>query len=541
MSQAPRPDAPPPGTPDPRMAGLSRDGVALLHAAARAIRDGNAPHAKTLLKKARALAPDHPEALRLSGILFNRQERWKDALAVLRRALAQRPDDVLILSDLGTALTGAGQPEEGLGAWRRACELAPEHPMLWFNLGRNLQQLGQTADAVEALTRAAALAPDRIPAHVLLGDALVHLGRFQDARQRYRAALGIDPTCGDAWRGLSNLKTLPLEDAELDALTRILASAKMPASDRIAMGFAQGKALEDRGRYPEALAALSEANALHRTLGEWDASAFSAHLDRVIAATARIPQAAAPGLGKEAIFVVSLPRSGSTLVEQILAAHPHVEGASELPELEQLLQEESTRRGLRFPEWVPSATAEDWTRLGQAYLERTARWRKHRPRHTDKMPDNWIYAGVLRAMLPGAKVVDVRRDPVEVAWSCFKQQFYKVPHFSNTLADVAAYLRDHDRAVDAFQREAPEGLRVQRYEALVTDLEGQVRDLLAFCELPFDPACLASHRAERSVRTASADQVRQPVRSDTARTARYGALLDPLRDALGLPRFGEGA
>jgi tetratricopeptide (TPR) repeat protein len=520
------------------MAGLPPQAVALLQAAARAIRDREAARAEALLRDAGERWPEHPEALRLLGILRNRQERWDEAVGAFHRALAQRPDDGLTLSGLGTALTGAGRPEEGLSAWRRACGLEPDDAMLWFNLGRNLQQAGKTAEAVDALSRAVALEPRALPAHVLLADARVHLGLLEEARQSYRTALGLDPACGDAWRGLSNLKTLPLEDAELALLESLRARPQVSPLDRIAMGLARGKALEDRGRYAEAFEAVSEANAQTRALGAWDAQAFSSHVDRVIAATAHPTCTAPSGLGREVIFVVSLPRSGSTLVEQILAAHPEVEGASELTDLEAVLEEESRRREIPFPEWVRLATAEDFARLGHGYLARTARWRQDRPRHTDKMPDNWLYVGVLGAMLPGAAVVDVRRDPVEVGWSCFKQQFYRVPHFSNALGDIAAYLREHDRALATFA-EAPSGrLRIQHYEALVGDPEGEVRALLAFCGLPFDPACLAFHQARRSVRTASAAQVRQPLRGDTARALRYGALLDPLRSALGLPADG---
>ena len=234
------------------------------------------------------------------------------------------------------------------------------------------------------------------------------------------------------------------------------------------------------------------------------------------------------------IFIVGLPRSGSTLFEQILAAHPQVEGASELQDLGMVIQQESVRRGVPYPQWIPQASAADWQRLGRDYLARTARWRATRPRFTDKLPDNWKHAGVLRAMLPGATVIETRRDPLETAWSCFKQQFYSQPHFANTLADIGACLRGCERALDAWRARDPARLRLHRYEDLLADPEAAVRRLLADCGLAYDPACLHFHAATRSVRTASAAQVRQPLRRDTARAAAYGDLLDPLRHALEL-------
>jgi len=254
-----------------------------------------------------------------------------------------------------------------------------------------------------------------------------------------------------------------------------------------------------------------------------------------LAATEHLPAALDPALGHEAIFIVGLPRSGSTLFEQILAAHPQVEGASELQDLGIVLQRESVRRGVPYPQWIPQAGADDWQRLGREYLARTARWRATRPRFTDKLPDNWKHAGVLRAMLPGATVIETRRDPLETAWSCFKQQFYSQPHFANTLADLGAYLRGCERAMDAWRARDPDQIHLHRYEDLLADPEPAVRRLLADCALDYDPGCLDFHAARRSVRTASAAQVRQPLRRDTTRAAAYGALLDPLRGALGLP------
>ena len=517
-----------------RTAGLAPTQIQPLEAAARAIRDGALGPARQMLEDVLAGAPEHPEVLRLLGILLTRARQYDGARAALTLALAHWPDDPLLLTDLGNTEQAAGQVEAALALWRQACALAPDYPMGWFNLGRNLQVLGDTEPAIDALQRASALEPTLLPAHVLLGDALVHLGRFDDADAHYRAALAQHPACGDAWRGLANMKTRPLSDEDRTQLASLLTRNDIAETDRIAMGFALGKVSEDQGRYAEAFAALSDANARQRRLAPWNASGFHAFVEAVVAAGAKLP-ALDPKLGEEVIFIVGLPRSGSTLFEQILAAHPLVEGASELPDLGDVLAEESARRGQPFPRWVPSASAQDWQRLGQRYLERTARWRRQCPRFTDKLPENWLYSGVLAAMLPGARIVDARRDALEAGWSCFKQQFYRLPHFSCTLTDIAAYVRDYEAAMNRWRAAAPERIRTQHYEALLADAQAEIRALLDFCGLPFDAACLEFHRAMRSVRTPSAAQVRQPLSRDTARAERYGHLLDPLRLGLGRP------
>jgi tetratricopeptide (TPR) repeat protein len=527
------------GAAEPRLDGLAPAAMQHLQAAAYAIRDGAEDAARHALDAAFAAAPAHPEVLRMLGLLHGRAGRHAEAQAALRRALAQWPDYALAHADLGNAQQAAGEMQAAFASWRQACALAPHSPMPWFNLGRNLQLHGDTAAAIEALQQAHALAPEFLPAMILLGDALVHAGRFDEADARYHAALALHPACGDAWRGLANIKTRPLSEADRECLAATLRQPGLNPPDRIAMGFALGKVCEDQARYEQAFAALGQANAELRQLHPWNAGAFRAHADALVAASARLPPPADPGLGREAIFIVGLPRSGSTLFEQILAAHPEVEGASELAELEQVLGEESACRRQPLLQWIAAATAADWQRLGQRYLELTAHWRAHKPRHTDKLPSNWLLAGVLGAMLPGARIVDVRRDALEAGWSCYKQQFYRLPHFACTLGDIAAYIRDYERIMDAWRAAEPGRIRTQRYEALLAAPEREIRALLAFCGLPFDPACLAYHRASRSVRTASAAQVRQPLRHDTARADHYGALLDPLRFGLGLPTYAS--
>ena len=520
---------------NPRMSGLAPDDVECLHAAARAIRDRTPARAERLIYAVLARHPGHAEAQRLLAILQLHTQRIPQAIANLQLAITQHPDDALLHADLGNAHNARGERDAAIAAWRRAVELDPQQAVPWFNLGRAFQGLGDSLAAVDALQRARGLSPELMPAAVLLGDALAHLGRFDEATTQYRDALRMHPACGDAWRGLSNIKTVALSDADATALSTLLQRRDIADSDRIAMGHALGKLEEDRKDYPRAFAAFVEANALQQRLTPWRLQAFEHYLEQALAATESLPTPIDPALGHEVIFIVGMPRSGSTLFEQILSAHPGVEGASELQDLGIVLQQESVRRGVPYPQWIPQASAEDWHRLGRDYLARTAHWRATHPRFTDKLPENWKHAGVLRAMLPGATVIETRRDPLETAWSCFKQQFYSQPHFANTLADLGAYLRGCERAMDAWRATDPARIHLHRYEDLLANPEAGVRALLFDCGLDFDPACLQFHASSRSVRTASAAQVRQPLQRDTARAAAYGVLLDPLRRALGLP------
>lgn len=503
------------------------------------INQGGHARAATLLAQVLALAPAHPEALRLLALVRYRAGSPREAVVLLRRALEGWPDDAMVLSTLGGLLGNFGETDEALALLRRACDADPGLAAAWFNLGRMLNANAEMETARDALQTALDLVPEHVPARILHASALAALGDTAAAAAGYRRAIAIQPDAAQAWLGLVNLKTVRLDAQESVLLARLHATPGIAETERTAMGFALGKVREDEQHYADAFALFDDANASVRRRLPWDGAAFSREVDAIAAAfmQPRLPADGDPPLGGEVIFIVSLPRSGSTLVEQILAAHAQVEGASELPDLEAIIEEESRRCGRPFPQWAAQATPADWRRLGLLYLERTQRWRTRRHRFTDKMPDNWRLAGAALAMLPEARVINCRREAVETCWSCFKQLFGSGrQRQSYALADLSAYWHDYDRLCRHWQALAPERFRDFAYEDLLADPSAAVQRLLDFCELAFDPACLEFHTAVRPVRTASAAQVREPLRSDTRRSPHYGALLDPLRRALDRPQ-----
>jgi tetratricopeptide (TPR) repeat protein len=516
-----------------RLATLSPAAADLLRRASQHLRAGQMRLAEQALAGAESLAPTDIEVRRTRGLLLNHAGKHAEARALIEKLLVECPDDPALLNDLGGSARGQGDYEAAFAAWRRACELQPDFAIGWFNLARHLKEQAWIEEALPALERTVELAPEHVMARVMFGDVLVHMGELERARTEYLEALRLAPTEGAAWWGIASIKTVPFSADELHRLESLATAPGARQSDRISMGYALAKAYEDHGRYEDAFRQLAATNGRFRELRPWNARHFSATVQRVLAAF-RLPHAQAndPALGEEVIFIVSLPRSGSTLTEQILAAHPEVEGASELPDLSLVIRAESERRGVEFPLWVGDATTEDWARLGRNYLARTARWRTRKPRSTDKMPNNWFFVGAALAMLPGARIVDCRRDPVETCWSCYKQLFSVGNEFTCDLDDLATTWHDYDRAMRQWHALAPDRVREQVYETLVEHPEAEVRALLEFCGLPFDEACLRFHEASRSVRTASAAQVREPLRRNTARTSHYGALLDPLRSAL---------
>jgi tetratricopeptide (TPR) repeat protein len=536
--------SPKPASPDaakvtaPRLQGLDDEAMRNVVATAQALGLGRADQAAMRLAPALLSHPEHPEVLRLQAGILSLKGDQPGARAAIERAVASRPMDALYHNTLGTVLGAAGDFDAAIHALRRACELQPSLSSGWYNLGVMLTRCVRNDEAAEALRRATQLAPDNMDARALLADLLRMRGDIEASAAEYRKILSERPWTGMAWWGLADLRVGNLAGDDLERMRAALRDSRATDDDRIAIGFALAKALDEQGRYRESLDELKKANAIARLRQHWNAPAFSAGIDAVNAAFDPPPAGATtPDLGHETIFIVGLPRSGTTLVEQILASHSSVEGAGELLDLPQVIAEESRRRGKAFPHWATEMQPADWQRLGERYLERTARWTRRRPYFTDKLPNNWMYMGVIRAMLPGAHIVVCRRDPLETCFSCYRQHLAG-NEYTRTPEDLVAFWRDFDRTAERWASRYPAHVYQHSYEQLVADPQQAIGKLLDSCGLPFEEGCLHFHETTREVRSPSATQVRRPLDSDTARAQQYGALLDPFRALLGLPLSG---
>lgn len=482
-----------------------------------------------------ALAPDDPVATRMLGVTVQCRGHHGKAVACFRDVLDAWPEDAGLRAGLGIALYEHGEVDGALEQFRRACELAPEVAMSWFNLGRVLSMQSRFAESVDALRRALTLAPAHVAARLLLAKAQAALGQVDAAVAGFREVLRHEPGNAEAWLGLGSLNTDCFDAADVTRLQQALQRCHKGAHEYELLGFTLAKALEGQGDYARAFEMFQRANASRRRRRPaWDAVAERARVQAIGDAFAQsMPKPVDDRLGHEVIFIVSMPRSGSTLVEQILAAHPQVQGANEIRDLSALIATESERRQSPFPAWVADADAADWQRLGREYVTRTEAWRRERPRSTDKSLLNWPLVGAALAMLPAARVIVVRRDPVETCLGCYRQLFSEERGFACDLDDTADYCVDFVRLTRFWLERYPDRVMDLSYEALVHAPESVTRRLLQFCDLPFDPACLESHKSSRTVIDGpSAAQVRQPLHAGTARAVRYGDKLDSLRQRL---------
>ena len=372
--------------------------------------------------------------------------------------------------------------------------------------------------------------------------ALKTTGHHEESVRAYRRAIELLPTFGEAYWSLANLKTFRFTDDELAAMRAQLERADLSDEDRLHFDFALGKALGDRGEYPASFAHYARANETRRAGIRYEADETTANVARSRAVLTEEFFAQRRGWGATAtdpIFIVGLPRSGSTLLEQILSSHSAVEGTMELPDLLTMVRALGGRKkyseSSKYPEVLATLAADDLQSLGERYLEQTRIQRKtDAPRFIDKMPNNFRHIGLIQLALPNAKIIDARRHPIACCFSNFRQHYARGQHFTYSLEEIGRYYRDYVELMAHFDAVLPGRVHRVCYEDVVDDLEREVRRLLEYCGLPFEQSCLEYYRTDRAVRTASSEQVRQPIfREGLDSWRHYEPWLDPLKKALG--------
>ena len=484
----------------------------LLEAGA-ALADNRLDVAERLLRDHLKDDPFEVRAIRMMAELAARLGRMKDAETLLRRALEIDPGFTAARANLALILNRTGRYAEALGELDLIFEQEPNNPGHMNLKAAILGRLGRFDEAIALYRDVLALAPRQPKLQLSLGTMLKTIGRLDEAIAAYRAAIALQPTLGEVWWSLANLKTVRFDDADVAAMRAALADPAIGPEDRLHLDFALGKAMHDARDYRAAFAHYRAGNALRLETQPYRAAEVTRLVDRTIAATID-PALFAPGQGgsdaPDPIFILGMPRAGSTLVEQILSSHPMVEGTGELPDLPAI-----ARTFEPYPASLGSLTPDQRRAAGDDYLRRAATQRQtDRPRFIDKLPNNWQFVPFILQALPNATIIDIRRHPVACCMANYRQHFARGQNFAYGLADLGHYYTDYVRLMDHVDAVAPGRVHRLIYERLVDDTEAEVRALLAACNLPFDPTCLAFHQTERAIRTPSSEQVRQPIYRD---------------------------
>ena len=502
--------------------------------AAQASAEGRARDAEAAYRDILKANPDHVHALvGLATVAIDRNAP-DDADRLLDRAMAVSPNMSHVHRALARLAMSRSRYDEAEASALQATTLNPEQAECWTTLG-TVQAWGlKQAEAVDSFERALAIDPKAARVRLSLGHVHKALGNTEASIDAYRGAVAANPALGEAWWSLADLKTYRFGDDEVDAMEGTLGQGDLTTRDRAATHFALGKAFEDRGAAATAFDHYGRGNDLRRHQEAFKTDRFieqCARLRTAFASTTAAPR------GTDArprpIFVVGLPRSGSTLVDQILSSHSRVQGTMELPHVLGYVRElERGRDG--YPGCVARMTPGDLADLGERYLEETAAYRGDAPYFVDKMPNNFLHVGLIAAMLPEAIFVDSRRHPMACCFSIYKQNFARGQVFGYGLDTLAVYYRNYLTLMRHWQAVLPGRVHRLIYEHLVDNTEGETRRLLAHCDLPFEPGCLRFFESDRVVRTASAEQVRQPIyQSGKSQWRQFETQLAPLAEALG--------
>jgi tetratricopeptide (TPR) repeat protein len=506
------------------------------------IQEGKMYKAEQLCRHFLQTQGHHVEGMRFLaqiGMSFNVQD---EAEFLLESAVVLDPDNIGAHFDYVGALQKRQKFSEALEQARVLREKDPENPQVDMLYANQNLAVGNFDEALNIYRHRADEMPNNPGIHLTLGHALKTTGQQKEAIAAYTQAYVVKPDFGDAYWSLANLKTYKFDEAQIASMRELEAAPATQLADRYHLCFALGKALEDHGQYDESFAYYERGNRLKREEVGYDWRRISNEIDRQIEHCTPALFADKAGSGAAAddpIFILGLPRAGSTLLEQILASHSQIEGTMELPNILALAHKLGGRRRIdeepEYPANLAELTRDELTEFGEAFIRDTQIHRKQgTPFFIDKMPNNFRHIGLIHMILPNAKIIDARRGAMGCCFSGFKQLFAEGQEFTYGLEEIGHYYKDYVALMDHWDQLLPGKILRVRYEEVVADLESQVRRLLDFCGLPFEEACINFHQTERAVRTASSEQVRQPIfKGGVDQWEHFSAHLDPLRDILG--------
>jgi tetratricopeptide (TPR) repeat protein len=515
--------------------------------AAAALVENNLPVADSRLRKHLQSYPTDVAALRMLAEVAGRLRRYAEAQELLERCLTLSPSFDAARHNYAVVLNRQANPAAALTQVEQLLAKNPRNPNYLNLQAAILANLGDYADSIEVYEGILKAYPQQPKVWMSYGHALKTASRLEDSVTAYRRAISMEPTLGESYWSLANLKTFRFGESDMLAMNNALSRTDLAHEDRLHFEFSLGKALEDAGSYAESFVHYSKGNAVRRRLHPYDAdenTRYVQHCKRLFTEGFFARRSAAGCSSPDPIFIIGLPRAGSTLLEQVLASHSLVEGTIELPNVPQIARELARKdesddtaadSDARFFDRLAALDPSELKSLGERYLASTRVHRKtSAPFFVDKMPNNCLYAGLIHLMLPNAKIIDARRHPLGCCFSAFKQHFARGQNFTYDLAELGRYYRDYVELMAHIDAMMPGRIHRVFYESMIEDTEAEVRRLLDYCGLEFEDSCLRFYENERPVRTPSSEQVRQPIFRDGMHHWRhFEPWLGPLRQALG--------
>ena len=480
------------------------------------ISKGQSVEAESIYRGILAKDPKNVDALRLLALLASRNGAIDQAISMLLKCTELAPDYAMAWDNLGKMYRQKEDYIKSIKCLQKATELRPEWPQGWAGLGTVYTRASLHEEGIQAYLKSISLKDNQPRVHLSLGHVYKTIGLQEESIKSYKKTIELDPQNGEAYWSLANLKTYRFTNKEVSEMLEQLKNKDLPDREKVHFQFSLGKSYEDEKKFKRSFDFYLRGNNLNRGRNTYDPKAIEAMVEREIRFFnneffKKRETWGAPN--NDPIFIVGLPRSGSTLIEQILASHSDVEGTMELPNMLNIARKlgNTSREGSNYPEILDSISKSESIELGEQYIKETQRLRSKSPYFIDKMPNNFSHVGLINLILPNSKIIDARRNPMDTCFSCFKQLFARGQAFTYDLQEIGRYYLSYIRLMDHWQKVVPDKVYLVEYEKMIANQEEETKKLLKFCDLSFQENCLKFYENKRAVKTASSEQVRQPI------------------------------